>query len=163
MIALLRIRPLACLVALAFTAPLRSAAEEVAQTGANECPVQASLAVAPGPQKHAVQLELTLRIAAPWYIYVKSTASAVLEIDLQLPPGASADGDWIRPKPRVVYQGERVEVYSGDQVLRLNLRVDPARRGRVTATVRFQACDPTICRPAEELVVSADLAAQPPS
>lgn len=120
------------------------------QTG-SECPVTATLAIVPGDAEGTAQLVLTLRIAEPWYIYTKSSRSTPLAVELTLPPGVATDGEWIRPKPRVVYQDERAEIYAGELTLRRALRVAPGCEGVVTATIRFQACDPTVCRPEEEI------------
>jgi hypothetical protein len=138
------------------TAAVAAAAERVT-VRSDVCPVQAALSVVPGDREELSQLVLTLRIADPWYIYTKSSNNAVLEIELELPEGVEAVGDWAKPKPRAFYREERVEVYAGDQVLRKNVRtkVDATGAGKVVAKIRFQACDPTICRPPEEISVTA--------
>ena len=63
------------------------------------------------------------------------------------------------PKARAIYQvGERVEIYTGEKTLTRLLKVSSgAKNGRVRVTILFQACDPSICRPPEELTVSAEL------
>lgn len=140
--------------ALLFTTSAHAAPDARAKDGR---PVQVSLTLSPGENKSTAQLALSLKIEHPWYIYVKSSSSTVLQVDLELPPGVTVEGDWVRPKPRTIYQGEKVEVYVGDQILTRMLRIEPAPGGEITvnATVHYQACDPQICLPSEEIRVSA--------
>lgn len=154
-----RVVALTSLIVLSFAVAFSRNSEETTKRATNECPVQASLTVVAGEVKQTAQLVLTLRIAEPWYIYVKSSRSAVLEIDLQLPPGVVAPGEWTKPKPRPVYQDERVEIYTGEQVLRRGLRLSSTASAaeKIIATIRFQACDPTVCRPPEEITAAVNL------
>ena len=126
--------------------------------GTNPSPVHVFLSVIPSPAGAAAELALTLRIDPPWYIYTKSSRSQVMQIALDLPPGLAPEGDWIRPKARTVYLDERVEVYSGEQVLKRTLKVASSLKEKVVvkATIRFQACDPEICRPPEETKATAE-------
>jgi hypothetical protein len=122
-------------------------------------PVQVTMTVSPGAAPSTALVALNLRIEKTWYIYVKSSTSTVLQVDLELPPGVKADGDWQRPTPRVVYQDEKVEIYVGDQVLTRTLKIDPSFSGELTvnARVRYQACDPSVCMPADEVRVAAKM------
>lgn len=122
-------------------------------------PVQVIMAVSPGTAPSTALVTLNLRIEKTWYIYVKSSSSTVLQVDLELPAGVEADGDWQRPEPRVVYQDEKVEIYVGNQVLTRALKVAPSFSGDLTvnALVRYQACDPSVCMPAEEVRISAKM------
>jgi hypothetical protein len=126
-------------------------------------PVRATLALAPVGADGTALLTLELAIESPWYVYTKSSRSQELHLGLELPSVVAPAADWVRPKPRVVYQDERAEVLSGSVRFQRPLQIAAAPTGDavITVTVLFQACDPTVCRPPEEVRVSVKLPGLP--
>jgi len=103
-----------------------------------------------------------LRLPRRWHIYAESGPIGISQptrLDLHLPDGVEADGDWVYPEP---VQGDGSKgtqlIYEGDVLFRRRLKVtDAASSGRLSVgcEITYQACDAFSCRPPESLKLEA--------
>jgi DsbC/DsbD-like thiol-disulfide interchange protein len=102
------------------------------------------------------------KTAPGWHIYAAGQPAGTAQptrLDLQLPDGVEAEGDWIYPeatKGNVASDGQ--SVYEGDFTFRCRLKVSekaPLGRLKVGCEIHYQACDRFSCRPPESLTLEA--------
>jgi DsbC/DsbD-like thiol-disulfide interchange protein len=118
-----------------------------------------------------VTLAVRFRTAIGWHFFAvgddrKTGPVLPTTLDLNLPPGLFADGDWDLPEPDI-FDGPtgRGQGYEGDVTFRRRLRIDPSQSPGVLTlplTVSYQACDASVCtRPAPaELRPTLDVVAR---
>lgn len=117
--------------------------------------VQATLAVVPANASagEEVELRLTLTVAESWHAYGHTGGPAgqsPLELKTILPSGIEPFGDWVWPKPEIVYEGRAIEIYTGQQTFTRELKITTASN-EVTfrVEVSYQACTAEFCGPPE--------------
>ncbi len=114
-------------------------------------------AASPGDK---VVLNLNVRIFPAWHIYAHDPSETfiVTTHELQITDGLSRSGGWF-PPPSELYEADpSILIYKDDVTFEHDLEIsDDAPAGAQTASVklRFQACDPYICLPPEEIELSA--------
>ncbi len=96
-----------------------------------------------------VTLAIRVRIADSWHIYAVDKPTGVskpTELELNLPDGVTAAGDWDVPKPKEYEKG--VFVYEKDVVFRRRVKVADNATGMLDlkCKVKYQPCDKTSCR-----------------
>jgi DsbC/DsbD-like thiol-disulfide interchange protein len=100
------------------------------------------------------------KTAPGWHVYATDGPVGISQptrLDLQLPDGVEADGDWVFPEPAQGDAGTQL-VYEGDLVFRRRLKItDAASSGplSVGCEITYQACDAFSCRPPESLKLEA--------
>lgn len=115
--------------------------------------------LAPG---EAFTLTIHVRTAPTWHIYAHeagTTSKARTELALELPPGIEAAGDWQYPPAHSdPVSGEAI--LEGRLEFHQQLRVVPSAqpgKHKISATLRYQCCDPFQCRPPEKLGVACEV------
>lgn len=115
-----------------------------------------------------VILAFRIRIAIGWHIGATGqpdAAETLTQLDLRLPPGIVADGDWLVPPPqRCAGPSGTMLGYQGDVLLQRRLRVVPAQPpGQLTpvCTVTYQACNDQQCERPERITVRPTLEVLP--
>ena len=117
---------------------------------------------APGDK---IVLLLNVRMFPTWHIYAHDPSETfiVTTHELETTDGLTPSGDWF-PPPSELYEADpSILIYKDDVTFEHDLVIaDDAAPGTETASVklRFQACDPYICLPPEEVEVSAALEIQ---
>lgn len=121
-------------------------------------PVTAAMVVVPASDAHGISradVWIKLRIAGGHYVYAsdeKNPPFHPLQIELKLPSGIEAAGDWVFPA---------AETLSGHTVYFDAMVAHRALRGTVTAgtmieaVVTFQACNDDVCFPARTITIFA--------
>ena len=101
-----------------------------------------------------ITVGVRVRIAVGWHIYAKApetSAYTVTALDLELPPGAKALGDWDRPVGIRSKESDGLETYQGEVVFLRRVKLGRAAAGEKVATVAsWQACDEFSCLPPAE-------------
>lgn len=107
-------------------------------------------------------LLIRVKTAPGWHIYAADKPAGTSQptrLDLQLPEGVEAEGDWIYPEATKSGVGSDGKfVYEGDFAFRRRLKVSegtPRGRFNVGCEIHYQACDPFSCRPPETATVEA--------
>jgi len=102
------------------------------------------------------------KTAPGWHIYAEGGSVGISQptrLDLQLPDGVEADGDWTYPEPTQGPDGSDAQlIYEGEVFFRRRLKVtDAASSGRLSVgcEITYQACDAFSCRPPESLKLEA--------
>jgi len=104
-------------------------------------------------------LEVKLAIDPTWHVQVLDrTGESPLgtRIELELPAGVQAIGDWSSPEPGKVRDGR--PILMGEAAFRRRIQITPeVRPGAIKAACRvtFQACDPFHSRARETITVEA--------
>ncbi len=131
-------------------------------TAGRKVAVSAALTPAKARAGESVTLIVRARLAPSWHIYAVDGPKGFLvptSLDLKLPEGLRANGEWKLPKAVIHGTGEFLSwVYRGDVVFRRELRITKdVRPGKVgvSCTVRYQACDPSVCRPPTKVKLTA--------
>jgi len=102
------------------------------------------------------------KTAPGWHIYAEGGPAGISQptrLNLQLPDGIEADGDWTYPEPTQGPDGSDAQlIYEGEVFFRRRLKVtDAALSGRLSVgcEITYQACDAFSCRPPETLKLEA--------
>jgi DsbC/DsbD-like thiol-disulfide interchange protein len=104
-------------------------------------------------------LTLDVEIAEGWHIYAvdrPSGPAVPTAIELPLPAGLEAAGNWTLPEPALddTSAGEPAFVYRGSVAFQRRVRAaGGGTRGSIplSGTLRYQACDRASCRPPAKL------------
>ena len=117
---------------------------------------------APGEK---IVLFLNVRMFPTWHIYAHDPSETfiVTTHELQTSDGLTLSGDWFPPASELYESDPSILVYKDDVTFEHDLIVTAgAPVGTQTANVklRFQACDPYICLPPEEVELSAEIEIQ---
>jgi hypothetical protein len=126
-----------------------------------EHPVVAAAELSPARVKAGDSLSVVVRVAmAPaWHIYAVGGSrgpGVPTTLELRLPEGIEAEGEWAYPEPVRGTDGQMV--HEGTVEFRRRLRAGAdAAPGPIVVTCEFgyQACDPSSCRPPTRLEVGA--------
>ncbi|MEM7205267.1 MAG: protein-disulfide reductase DsbD domain-containing protein [Planctomycetota bacterium] len=117
-----------------------------------------------------VQLGVRLRMAYGWHTYAATEGDSpfvATQLEVELPDGAEARGDWLMPPPEPYPADPGAMIYRNDVVfvrtIRLPLDIDQAQGLELTANVSFQACDASVCLRPEEVRAAAMVQVRPPS
>jgi DsbC/DsbD-like thiol-disulfide interchange protein len=121
-------------------------------TDANPVSAAAEIAAATIRPGDSVLLNIRVRIAPGWHIYGLNgglSPNHPTQIELSLPTGISAIGEWKAPAPdaQVTSLG-LASIYSGEVVFSRQLIVShkyQPEANRITCKLRFQACDHARC------------------
>ena len=130
-------------------------------------PVVANLAVsetavAPGD---SIVLSLNVSILPTWHIYAHDPSETfiVTTYELETAAGLDKSGEWF-PPPSELYDAEpSILIYKDDVTFEHDLVIaNDAAAGTATASVklRYQACDPYICLPPEDVELSTSVEVQ---
>lgn len=126
-------------------------------------PVKAVMGLRPATAEAgaAAELLISVRIARAHYVHAPGDPEskfAPLSVDLELPDGVTASGEWIFPPPQTRKGG--VPEYRDVALLRRSLDVASTLKPQ-TLTVRgvlhYQACTEELCWPAGKMELSAPL------
>lgn len=130
--------------------------------------VGAAVVPAKIPAGDSAILAIRMRIAIGWHtgaIGPPDAAGTLTQLDLQLPPGLVAEGDWLVPPPqRCAGPSGTTLGYQGDVLLQRRLRIAPAQPpGLLTpsCTVTYQACNDQQCERPEPIMVQPTLEVVP--
>jgi hypothetical protein len=101
-----------------------------------------------------------VRIARAHYVHAASETDktfAPLAIDLVLPNGVEAIGDWEFPKPEIVHGNS--PGYRTSVVLQRSIRALPTAKFplELTAEMQYQACNDELCWPPGKIQLTASL------
>jgi hypothetical protein len=134
-------------------------------------PVAAAAELSPSKVRPGDTLEFVVRVqtAPTWHIYAavgSSGPGAPTRLNLRLPEGIQAEGQWSFPNSIRGFDGQLI--YEGTLEFRHKLRVAAAAapgRKAVACEFGYQACDPRSCRPPQtaELVATAEVVARSPT
>lgn len=113
-------------------------------------------------------LAIRMRIAIGWHIGAigsPDAAGTLTQLDLQLPPGLVAEGDWLVPPPqRCAGPSGTTLGYQGDVLLQRRLRIAPEQPPGVltsSCTLTYQACNDQQCVRPEPTIVKSTLEVVP--
>ncbi len=111
-----------------------------------------------------VVVEIRARMAAGWTIHPVDASpgpASPTTLNLELPPGVEAVGDWeLPPTRRPLDKPGSGAVYEGEVTFRQTLRVDKAAAAgalEIRCEVGFQACDAEMCRRPEKVSLVANV------
>ena len=118
--------------------------------------------VAPGA---VLDLAVRVRIAEHWHIYAEvgdNSPYPATRIELTLPAGCVALGDWGRPAAKAYAEGSET-VYEGEVVFLRRVRLGETLAGGAAIDVEmsWQACDADHCLPPDRRTESVSLRARP--
>lgn len=127
-------------------------------------PLTASITTAPEAIQpgEEVEVQLKLTVNPPWHVYADTPGSAgqqQMELEMKLPEGVTAVGDWVWPKYETVFEGFDVHLYeAGEHVFKRKLKI-AAGSGElpVKVTLTYQACTPEFCAPVDIVELVAKL------
>ena len=115
-------------------------------------PVTTTLRLAKGHVKvgETVELSIILEVAPLWEIRTLDAIPSKIatQLDLSLPDGLQATGDWNVPKSHRSLTPDGHSVYAGENVFHQTIKIaNNAASGerKVTCQVRYQACDEHRC------------------
>ena len=103
-----------------------------------------------------VAIDISATIEAGWHINAHEPTEPYLiptEVTLALPPGITAEPLQYPPADRKKFafaEGKELRVYQGKLGIVTTLRIPadfPGTRARIEATMRYQACNDTLCLP----------------
>lgn len=126
-------------------------------------PVTAALALsgADPSESNRIDAWIQVRIAGGHHVYAPGDEASALQslaVELELPPGAEFDGDWIYP-PAETDKGRGV--YYESVLLRRRIRSTAAAGFTMGGRVRFQVCNEDVCFPPSTIEVTATLNPSP--
>jgi DsbC/DsbD-like thiol-disulfide interchange protein len=137
-------------------------------SAAQSVTVGAAIVPAKVPAGNSAILAIRIRIAIGWHIGAigpPDAAGTLTQLDLQLPPGLAAEGDWLVPPPqRCAGPSGTTLGYQGDLLLQRRLRIAPGQPpGLLTpsCTVTYQACNDQQCERPEPTIVQSTLEVVP--
>lgn len=140
------------------------AAEIELEQPASHQPLVAAAALRPSKISAPGTLTLIIRAktAPGWHIYPGDRPAGTSEptrLELDLPPGVEPAADWVYPEATASeVGGDGQLVYEGEFSFQRRLKVAkaaPPGEFRVGCEIRYQACDPTSCRPPGTLKLEA--------
>lgn len=155
------------------TAPSETDTEETVETvdpeleldePASYKPLVAAAVLRPSKVPASGTLTLTIRAktAPGWHIYAAGQqvgSSLPTRLELELPDGVEAAGDWIYPQAAENHVGGDGQlIYEGEFTFQQRLKVGPETplgAIKVGCEIYYQACDPFSCRPPESLKLEA--------
>ncbi|HEX5444532.1 MAG TPA: hypothetical protein VFW87_11905 [Pirellulales bacterium] len=115
-------------------------------------PVSATLQLSHGAAKagETIELAVTIDVAALWEIRTLDSefAAAATKLELALPPGVEAKGEWQAPSPGRSVSGDGHPAYAGAVVFKRQLVVTRgARPGEqpIVCRAAYQACNEQQC------------------
>jgi hypothetical protein len=124
-------------------------------------PVTAAVAVLEPSAKRGdtVTLAVRVNVAFGWHVYADVPAGSAYpttKLDLELPDGVEADGDWQLP-PSTAHDGAKV--WTGELTFTRKLRVGGKGQAhaRIGCEIRYQVCNEEMCLPPAALEVSTTL------
>lgn len=133
----------------------RASADTVsADTPTAERPVVIGIAVLPSSAApgERVTLAIRLRVAVGWHVgpvEAADTSGAATTIELRLPDGVVAEGDWRVPRPELIVNAMgNQRGHRGDVLMERDLRVaqkQPAGPVPLEYSVNYQACNDRVC------------------
>jgi len=101
-------------------------------------------------------------LAPGWHLYADLPASSpyrATELELLLPEGLRAVGDWQLPRGRPVELGSKLRVWTGDRLFLQRVEADqPLASSAVQCRLRYQVCNEELCFPEAEVVVELSVA-----
>lgn len=117
---------------------------------------------APGEK---VRLAIKAEVLPTWHIYAHDPSEMfiVTTHTFELSDGLTADGDWFLPMSELYDAAPTMLIYHGELLFMQDLRVaKDAKPGTETVELKFryQACDPYICLPPEEIQRTLTLTVQ---
>jgi DsbC/DsbD-like thiol-disulfide interchange protein len=120
-----------------------------------DTPVAAAIGVWPGDVQGTGTTEVIVRahMADGWHIYGTDAGEfgIPMKLELQLPPGFEADGEWQMPRTKAYTDANGPsQIYEGEVVFRRTIRAtDAADAGSAEIKCEFlwQACDANVCQP----------------
>ena len=110
----------------------------------------------------SIVLNLNVSILPTWHIYAHDPSETfiVTTYELETSDGLTGSGEWF-PPPSELYDAEpSILIYKDDVTFEHDLEVSKdAPAGTLTASVklRYQACDPYICLPPEDVELSTSI------
>ena len=116
------------------------------------------------PAGGSASLAIRMRIAIGWHIGAigqPDPAGTVTHLDLQLPPGLVAEGDWLVPPPqRCAGPSGTTLGYQGDVLLQRRLQIVPTQPPgtlTISCTLTYQACNDQQCERPEPITIQPTL------
>ncbi len=110
----------------------------------------------------SIILNLNVSIFPTWHIYAHDPSETfiVTTHELETSDGLNKSGEWFPPASELYDAEPSILIYKDDVTFEHDLDVsENASAGTLTASVklRYQACDPYICLPPEEVELSASV------
>lgn len=100
-------------------------------------------------------LAVTLTIQPGWHIYApgaKVNSARATEVQLQLPDGIEAVGDWEMPVASPSPKDPAVSIYTGSVTFTRTLKIaNPSARQTLKVEVPYQVCNDKLCLPPAKL------------
>ena len=106
------------------------------------------------------QLQVSFDIDSAWHLYADagSAGNQEVSIQLELPDGVSAEGEWEKPAATMNPEHRAQMLYRGSGVLKQNLNIEPDAEGEIKVVISYQVCNERMCLPAtrEEIVIGLE-------
>jgi DsbC/DsbD-like thiol-disulfide interchange protein len=116
--------------------------------------MKATLSPVEGSQDH-VLLSIELAIMPGWHLYSNvpvGSAVKTTSVDLELPDGVEAVGEWERPIGRPSIDNPNTKIYSGVATFTRKLKINKSGRNQsIRITVDYQVCNEKHCLPPAKL------------
>ncbi len=118
----------------------------------NGGPVSIELRLDPIKDSAKQRLSIDFEIDPKWHIYAteKDNADSFFptSIELVLPEGIEADGDWRKPAGDIYLKNPGVRVYSGSVTFARDLKITGDQESReLSAVIAYQVCNEDFCLP----------------
>mgnify|MGYP002639215769 CR=1 FL=1 len=98
------------------------------------------------------------KVSKGWHLYAglpDASPYQLTELNLELPAGVQADGDWILPASQPKKPGSKMLYWTGDLIFSQRVKsTSPLQASDIHALVDFQACDEQMCMPPTQVKLS---------
>ena len=116
----------------------------------NSSPVAVDIAIEPTDSNRTQLLSVTFDVAPRWHLYARAPENAgyqATEIQLKLPDGVKAAGEWQKPQGEILPRNPEAEIYTGLVVFNRELHVASGDSSNIEIVVVYQVCNEELCLP----------------